>query len=73
MTDVIGLLYAVAYRGGERGRFAPGGTLRGVAKKEKRKRKKENKGKKGRKKKEKREKKKIWKKHVITVKLKWNI
>ena len=35
--------------------------------------KKRKTGKRGRKKKEEREKKKIWKKHVITVKLKWNI
>ena len=52
--------------GGQRGRFAPGGTLRGAAKKGKKK--KREKGKR-----EKRKKKNIWEKHVITVKLKWNI
>ena len=31
---------AVAYRGGQRGRFALGGTLRGVAKEDKKKKKK---------------------------------
>ena len=57
---------SVAYRGGQRGRFASGGTLRGRQKREEKK-----KGKK--KKRKKREKKKIWEKHVITVKLNWNI
>ena len=42
----------VAYRGGQRGRFAPGGTLRGAAKKGKKKKRKK-KGKKGKKEKEK--------------------
>ena len=51
------VLLPVAYRGGQRGRFAPGGTLREAAKKGKRKRKKEKKGKKE--KKEKREKENI--------------
>ena len=61
----------MAYRGGQRGRFAPGGTLRGAAKKGKKKKRK--KGKKGKKEKRKKEIKKIWEKHVITVKLNWNI
>ena len=60
----------MAYRGGAEGAIRPGRHFEGAAKKEKRRKKK---GKKGRKKKEKREKKKIWKEHVITVKLKWNI
>ena len=37
---------------GQRGRFAPGGTLKGAAKKEKRKKKKRKKGKQKKKKKE---------------------
>ena len=66
--------HPVANRGGQRGRFAPGGTLRGRQKREKRKRKKEKKEKKKKKrKKRKKKKKKIWEKHVITVKLNWNI
>ena len=61
-------------RGGQRGRFAPGGTLGGAAKKgEKKKRKKGKREKRKKGKREKRKKKKIWEKHVITVKLKWNI
>ena len=36
----------MAYRGGAGGRFAPGGTLRGVAKKGKRKKRKKEKKKK---------------------------
>ena len=74
MRGAYGGVQAVAYRGGQRRQFAPGGTLRRAAQKEKRKKKrKEKKGKRGRKKKEEREKMKIWKKRVITVKLKWNI
>ena len=61
--------------GGQRGRFAPGGTLRGAAKKGKKKKEKrrEKEKRKKKKKRKKREKKKIWEKHVITVKLNWNI
>ena len=62
MSGAYGGVQAVAYRGGQRRRFAPGGTLRRAAKKVKRKKRKKR-----------RERKKIWKKHVITVKLKWNI
>ena len=47
----------------------PGRHFETGGKKEKRKKKKKEKGQRGRKKKEEREKKKIWKKHVITVKL----
>ena len=64
----------VAYRGGQRGRFAPGGTLKEAAKKgKKKKEKKEKKEKREKRKKRKNREKKIWEKHVTTVKLKWNI
>ena len=63
---------AVAYRGGQRERLAPGGTLRGAVKEDKKKKEKKGKRDKSEKKK-KRETENIWEKHVITVKLKWNI
>ena len=55
------------------GAIRPGRHFEGTAKKKKGKEKKEKKERREERKKEKREKKKIWMKHVITLKLKWNI
>ena len=65
-------VWMVILSGVPRGRLAPGGTLRGAAKREKRKKKKRRK--KGKKKKgEKREKENMGEACRITVKLNWNI
>ena len=50
-------ILTVAYRGGAEGQFAPGGTLRGAAKKGEKKKEKKEKGKKERKGKAKKERK----------------